>query len=162
MIGPSLEVPRCMKHLCFVICLWLGLASAEAAPVQSPIDLNTATAAQLMALAGVGPKRAEAILKYRDKKGFRRVRDLLKIRGIGPKRYAQLRDLVQVMAPPKPSPIVGPSQPAPAIAPSKLPKRKFRNRRPRRVKKARRRRPRRRRAPSTCSFTEGSRTWVAP
>ncbi len=66
------------------------------APVE-PIDLNTATADQLDGLPGVGPATAAAIVAHRDRHGaFRSVDGLLEVRGIGPAKLDQLRELVQV------------------------------------------------------------------
>ena len=60
-----------------------------------PVDLNTATAAQLDALPGIGPATAAAIVQDRDATGpFTSVDDLTRVRGIGPSKLAQLRDLV--------------------------------------------------------------------
>lgn len=61
------------------------------------VDLNTATAAELDALPGVGPATAKAIIDYRTSKGkFSRAEDLLNVAGIGPAKLAALRDLVTV------------------------------------------------------------------
>ena len=60
-----------------------------------PVDLNTATAEQLDALPGVGPATADAIIRDREAHGaFHSVDDLARVRGIGPAKLAQLRDLV--------------------------------------------------------------------
>ena len=62
-----------------------------------PVDLNTATAAELEELPGVGPATAAAILSYRDEHGpFSAVDELLEVRGIGEARLAAIRDLVTV------------------------------------------------------------------
>ncbi len=62
-----------------------------------PVDLNTATSAQLEALPGVGPATAAAILDYRNEVGrFGSVADLLGVRGIGEAKLAALEDLVVV------------------------------------------------------------------
>ncbi|PQV62760.1 comEA protein [Abditibacterium utsteinense] len=64
---------------------------------QSPIDLNRASAEQLAALPGVGPKMAERILQFRKENGgFKSVDDLDNVRGIGEKRMETLRSLVRV------------------------------------------------------------------
>jgi competence protein ComEA len=69
-------------------------ASSSAA---QPIDLNTATIAQLDTLPGVGPATAQAIIDYRSEHGrFRSVDDLLNVRGIGPTKLDELRALVRV------------------------------------------------------------------
>ena len=74
--------------------------AAEEAAVMAPtkrVDLNTATPAELAGLPGVGRKRAEAIIA---KRPFKRVTELLRIKGFGPKLFARLRDHVTVGGPP--------------------------------------------------------------
>ncbi len=75
-------------------------AGAEA-PAEAPIDLNTATQEQLQELPGVGPVLAERIIAFRTQNGgFTSVEQLQGVSGIGEKRYAELKDLVQVGVPP--------------------------------------------------------------
>jgi len=73
-------------------------AAGEGGPTPGqPLNLNTATAAQLDQLDGVGPSTARKILAYRQSKGgFRTVNELDQVPGIGPQRLAALRDLVRV------------------------------------------------------------------
>jgi competence protein ComEA len=62
-----------------------------------PVNVNTATLADLDGLPGVGPVLAQRILDTRDAQGgFRAVSDLRKVPGIGDARYEQLKDLVIV------------------------------------------------------------------
>lgn len=62
-----------------------------------PIDLNTATLAQLDTLDGVGPATAQKILEYRQQHGgFGSVEELGQVSGIGPKRLAAIREHVRV------------------------------------------------------------------
>ena len=62
-----------------------------------PIDLNTATLAELDTLPGVGPVLAQRILDWRTQHGqFASVDQLSDVPGIGDARLAQLRDLVRV------------------------------------------------------------------
>lgn len=77
------------------------VASApEAGPAgapSGPVDLNTATLAQLDTLPGVGPATANAILTYRTRHGrFKSVTELLEVPGIGPAKLEAIRPLVVV------------------------------------------------------------------
>jgi competence protein ComEA len=74
-----------------------GLDPGEGQPgPASPLDLNTATAAQLDALPGIGPALAAAIVEYRTKHGpFRSVTGLLDVPGIGPAKLDAIRALVR-------------------------------------------------------------------
>ncbi len=59
------------------------------------LDLNTATAAQLQLLPGIGEKLSAAIVAWREEHGpFQKVEELLRVPGIGEKRLAEIRDLV--------------------------------------------------------------------
>ncbi len=74
-------------------------ATASGAPgaAPGPVDLNTADAAALETLPGVGPATAAAIIDYRERNGpFASVDGLLDVRGIGEAKLAQIRDLVRV------------------------------------------------------------------
>lgn len=62
-----------------------------------PINLNTATAAELEALPGIGPGLAARIVEDRTKNGrFRSVKDLDRVRGIGPKLLEKVGPFVSV------------------------------------------------------------------
>ncbi len=72
-----------------------GAAVTGAAPA-TPVSLNTATADQLDTLPGVGPVLAQHIIDHRTRHGgFRSVDELREVNGIGERRFADLRDLVQ-------------------------------------------------------------------
>jgi competence protein ComEA len=74
-----------------------GGAPGGGAVPGAPVNLNTATAAELESLPGVGPVLAERIVDYRTRNGgFRSVDELRKVEGVGDARYAQLKDLVTV------------------------------------------------------------------
>ncbi len=93
--------------LAALLCLMLALSSAFIAraqhkkqPPAEPIDLDTATAQALQQLPGVGPAMAETIVDFRQKSGpFRRVEDLLAIRGITKQRLEKIRPYVKIDAP---------------------------------------------------------------
>ncbi|HET6611948.1 MAG TPA: ComEA family DNA-binding protein [Kofleriaceae bacterium] len=61
------------------------------------IDLNTATVADLVALPGIGPVKAERIVAWRKRHGrFRRVIDLRRVKGFGKKTVRRLRPYLTV------------------------------------------------------------------
>src|SRR5579862_5421293 len=65
-----------------------------------PIDLNAATVKELEELPGVGAVTAQRIIDMRQKSGrFRRVEDLLAVRGMSAKRVEALRRYVTVSPP---------------------------------------------------------------
>jgi competence protein ComEA len=66
-------------------------------PVGQKINLNTATAAELDSLPGIGPVMAQRILDYRAQHGpFARSEDLLEVSGIGEATFNRLKDAVIV------------------------------------------------------------------
>ena len=68
------------------------LAKPELAAVSSAdrIRLNSATVEQLQQLHGIGQKKAEAIIEYRNTHGkFKRVEDIQLVKGIGPALFAK-------------------------------------------------------------------------
>jgi competence protein ComEA len=66
-------------------------------PGSGKININTATRSQLQGLPGIGPALSERILEFRTAGGrFEQPDDLMKISGIGEKKYADLKDLVTV------------------------------------------------------------------
>lgn len=90
-------------------------AREEYAPVAfSPsrrVDLNTATAAELESLSGIGPALAQRILAYRTEVGpFSRPEELQHVRGIGPRTLETLLPHIAVGDSPPPPP----RDPAPA------------------------------------------------
>jgi competence protein ComEA len=83
-----------------------GAANGKKTPPAAPLDLNAATATQLVQVPGIGAATARAIVQFRQKSGpFQRVEDLLAIRGISARKLAQIRPYVTVVKRPplKPS-----------------------------------------------------------
>ena len=78
----------------FSLLLLLALAKD---PPAAPVNINTATIEQLQTLPGVGPATAKSIVRYREKNGpFRRVEELLIIKGMSRPRLQKLRPYVKV------------------------------------------------------------------
>src|SRR5438094_756527 len=66
--------------------------SAKKRPPLGSVNINTATEQELCELPGVGPSTAKKILEYRSAHGaFESVDDLDKVKGIGPKKLANMR-----------------------------------------------------------------------
>ena len=60
------------------------------------VDLNAATAAELMRLPGVGKKKADAILASRDKRPFRKPEEVLRVKGLTPGWYGKVKGMLTV------------------------------------------------------------------
>ncbi|MGZ9584974.1 ComEA family DNA-binding protein [Paenibacillus marinisediminis] len=64
---------------------------------ESKMNINQATAEQLTQLPGIGPSKAKAIIEYREKNGaYKKVEDLLEVKGIGPKVLEKLKPHIQI------------------------------------------------------------------
>ena len=74
-----------------------GYGSRGATPAEGPVDLNSASVADLEALPGIGKARARAILAYRRSHGsFAVVSDLGRVPGFGRSLVARLEPLLTV------------------------------------------------------------------
>lgn len=69
----------------------------QAPVVTGPININTATEAELESLPHIGPSIASKIIDYRTKHGpFAKIEDIQNVQGIGPAIFAQIKDLITV------------------------------------------------------------------
>ncbi len=71
------------------------LPRRKAMPTE-PVNINTASKAELMTLPGVGEVIAERILEYRRHKRFETPEELMEVKGIGPKKFERLRPYIRV------------------------------------------------------------------
>ena len=71
--------------------------SASSSDKTALVNINTATAAEFEALPGIGPKMAQRIVEYREKNGgFKKIEDLMNVKGIGEKSFLKLKPLISV------------------------------------------------------------------
>ena len=74
--------------------------SAKPASTGQTVNVNTASAAEFEALPGIGPKLAARIVEYREKHGsFKKVEDLMNVRGLGEKNFLKLKAQLTIGAP---------------------------------------------------------------
>jgi competence protein ComEA len=77
-------------------------APTEEAPEEADtlrVDLNPATETELLALPGIGPSKAQAIMEYRARHPFRRVEQVMRVRGVGRGIFRRIRDHIVVSQP---------------------------------------------------------------
>ena len=101
------------RSLVIAMCVLVaGLAmptSAQESPSQKPaaagkadavVNLNTASLADLESLPGIGKATAQRIPDYRQKSGgFKKVEELMNVKGIGEKSFLKLKSRLTVAAP---------------------------------------------------------------
>jgi competence protein ComEA len=77
--------------------------TGDRSPGASPavlVNINTASVADFEALPGVGAKTAARIVEYRQKNGpFKKVEELMNVRGVGEKSFLKLKPQLTVGAP---------------------------------------------------------------
>jgi comEA protein len=118
-VCPAGKVETIMRRLCVSSAIALFLlggfpndshaqTSTQSSPSAQPqppaaapqVNLNTATAAELAKLPGIGPAVAARIVEYRQKNGgFKKAEELMNVRGIGEKTFLKLKPLVTVTPP---------------------------------------------------------------
>lgn len=74
------------------VAMIVALLSMPGGATEGSVNINTASAAELTTLKGIGDAKAQAIITHRDKNGaFKSVDDLKAVAGIGDKLVEQLR-----------------------------------------------------------------------
>ena len=95
-LGTTLEIsgysPPLLKKDEFILSDQEKLSVLLAVDFQPRYDLNKVTYDELIFLRYIGPSTAQAILEYQQNIGFKRVDDLINIRGIGDRRLEEFRE----------------------------------------------------------------------
>jgi competence protein ComEA len=74
-----------------------GGSSGSGETMGAPININTATAAELETLPRVGPTMAQRIVEYRESNGlFKTIEEIQDIQGIGPATFEGFKDMITV------------------------------------------------------------------
>lgn len=88
-----------MRKTCFtlIIVALIFIAGGYAVAEDAKININTASANELLKLSQIGEKKSEAIVAYRDEHGsFTAIEDITKVKGIGDKIFEKIKDHITV------------------------------------------------------------------
>jgi competence protein ComEA len=89
-------ISRTVGALSVAALLAVGNPSGASASNEPPLDINSASVAELTALPGIGPAKAAAIVAERKQEPFRSVADLTRVKGIGERTLEELGPRITV------------------------------------------------------------------
>ena len=104
----SKSISNFARVLTLTVATLLGTSSIAAAAepstesaqqsktLEGQVNINTATAAELELLPGVGPATAARIIDYRKEQPFKERNQIMRIKGIGQKTFAKIKDYLTV------------------------------------------------------------------
>lgn len=90
-----------MKNAIYKLLIIIGLSVFALGVQAEPVDINTANIESLAKnIKGIGVKKAQAIVQYRKTHGpFKRIDDIVKVKGIGPKLLEKNRADLRINSP---------------------------------------------------------------
>ena len=72
-------------------------SNIKSAETTKRVNINTASTVELQNIPGVGEKKAQTIIDYRNKHGaFKKVQDLTKVKGIGTKSFQKMKPFIEI------------------------------------------------------------------
>ena len=90
-ICPKLENDACIENSID------NIPNNNSSSTDSKISLNNASIDELMTLDGIGEKKAQAIIEYRNKNGgFKSIEEILEVDGIGSATYEKIKDQITI------------------------------------------------------------------
>ena len=88
-----------LTAVCAMSAQSLAADADSAQPAAGVVNINTATTSELALLPGVGPAKAEAIVKYRANAPFKQVDQIMRVKGIGKKSFQNMKPYLSVEGP---------------------------------------------------------------
>ena len=85
--------------IAIVAALSLNAVAKKGEQMTGVVNINSATVEELVLIPGIGQSKAGAIVEYRQTAKFNSTEDLMKVKGIGEKLFANIRPYVTVNGP---------------------------------------------------------------
>lgn len=79
-----------------LVLAFTAMAHAAKQPPTQAVNINTASAAELSTIPGLGAAKSQAIVLYREAAPFKTTEELINVKGIGEKLYAKIAPYVTV------------------------------------------------------------------
>ena len=106
----SKSISTLVRTLTLTVATLLGTSSIAAASepaaestqqeskanLEGKININTASAAELELLPGIGPSIAARIVDYRQEHPFKERNQIMRVKGVGQKTFAKIKDFLTV------------------------------------------------------------------
>lgn len=90
------RIQQLLTAVTVAVLIGLGGTAIASTDGDHRIDINTASAAELATLPGIGDSKAKAIVEYRAADPFKSIDDLKKVKGIGEKTFEALKPNLMV------------------------------------------------------------------